>query len=474
MNTSTVDLKGLAVARARTHGDLIRPPRRWGTRVLLPLVLLAGFGGLAVWSVWDSVVPGLPVSVVPVLARTEIVESPNTELFTATGWLEPGPTPIEVPALAEGVVAELLVLPGQRVAAGQAIAKLIDVDAQLVLQSVEQELAQKRLKIKTAQADLAEAEAQARGAEAAVRADAELLKNKVIGQTRYDQTLAQRDVTLAKIDQARARLQEAEAEIKRAEVMVAMAQLRLDRTTVRTPVAGIVMLLNASPGKMVGAPNPLMSQNQGLVTLYDPETLQVRVEVPIDKFQHVQPGQPAELELDVCPGQRLSGLVLYDTHETDIQRNTVRVKLKILHMPPASLRCPVACLGGGTQIAESLLDCAFAAWDVQAGPRARLRPGMIAKVRMLAPAKAGNHDEGGAVQRVIIPRRLLVTDSGKSTVWVVDQAQRRAELHEVRVGRVLQENVEIVEGLQPSDKLITSGRESLQPGCRVRIVAEGE
>jgi hypothetical protein len=36
------------------------------------------------------------------------------------------------------------------------------------------------------------------------------------------------------------------------------------------------------------------------------------------------------------------------------------------------------------------------------------------------------------------------------------------------------ESVEVVEGLQPSDKLITNGRELLQPGRRVRIVAEGE
>jgi multidrug efflux pump subunit AcrA (membrane-fusion protein) len=474
MTNPHADLQALTVRRAPggTH-PAIRPPRRWLSRVGLPLLLLGGFAGLVAWASWGVLVPAAPVTVTPVVARTGIIQTRGVELFSATGWIEPRPTPLEVPALAEGVVEELLVLPGQRVRAGEVVARLIDADARLALQSAQDELAERQLKVQAAQADLSEAQAMLRAADANVKADEELYRNQVIGLARYEQTVAQQAVAQARVAQARIRVKEAEARVRQGETAVRIAELRLERMNVRAPVNGVVMSLNAIPGRMVGTRNPTSGQPDSIVTLYNPDELQVRVEVPIDKFQLVRPGQPALIEVDVVPGERLPGVVLYDTHETDIQRNTVRVKVGLL--PAADRACPWPCpLPALAHLAaQGVIEALLTARQQVTAPQHKLRPGMIAKVRVLAPPTAGDEEKGGEVLRILVPKRLIVSAEGQSAVWIVDQAAHRAVLRPVVLGPAQQgELVEVVQGLQPSDKLISGGREGLQPGQRVRITGE--
>lgn len=73
------------------------------------------------------------------------------------------------------------------------------------------------------------------------------------------------------------------------------------------------------------------------MTLYDPKKLQVRVEVPVAKFALVRSGQPAEVEVeDVLPGVKIAGTVLYDTHQANVSRNSVPVKVALPDDPPAA------------------------------------------------------------------------------------------------------------------------------------------
>jgi multidrug efflux pump subunit AcrA (membrane-fusion protein) len=400
------------------------------------------------------------------------VQATGVELFSATGWLEPGPTPIEVGALAEGVVESLHVLPGQRVEKGQVVAKLIDADARLSHAAAVEEQAERRLKVKSAEADVAEATAQFRVAEVAARAEAELYQTRASGRVRYDQALAQVEAARARVDQAKARLEEAKTRIRQGEVAVQIALLRLERMTVRAPVAGFVMMLNTAPGRMLGFRVAVAGQADSIVTLYDPDRLQVRVEVPIDKFQLVRPGQPAAVELDVVPGERLGGIVLYDTHETDINRNTVRVKVGLQRPSPLTFIHTSPMPSPALLALQGICDGTHLVFEERFGPLRRLRPGMIAKVRIIAPP-SDKQETGGEVLRLWIPKKLLVKEDGKSQVWVVQQQRGRAQLSEVTLGTGQQgELIEVTQGLQPSDKLIVSGRESLKPGERVRIAGE--
>ena len=68
------------------------------------------------------------MTVIPVFALPAAGERAGTPLFKAAGWIQPGPTAIRVPALAAGVIEQLLVVQDQTVQAGQPIAQLVADD----------------------------------------------------------------------------------------------------------------------------------------------------------------------------------------------------------------------------------------------------------------------------------------------------------------------------------------------------------
>ena len=101
---------------------------------------------------------------------------------------------------------------------------------------------------------------------------------------------------------AEAEIAAAKAVAEQARLAVETAQLNLERMTVRAPIAGRVLSLEARPGQRLSGNNRLTSANppveQGasaVVGLYDPAMLQVRVDVRLEDVPQVQVGQPATI-----------------------------------------------------------------------------------------------------------------------------------------------------------------------------------
>src|SRR5688500_1399811 len=149
------DLGALAVARSAPAAPGRRLPRRWWSRVLLPLPLVAGFAALVLWASWGVVAPPVAVKVVPVRVRTGTVEVVGQELFRANGWVEPLPRPTDVAGQTEGMyrVKEVLVNPGDRVAARQELVVLDTARAELDLEAAERQHAKWVAAAKAARAD---------------------------------------------------------------------------------------------------------------------------------------------------------------------------------------------------------------------------------------------------------------------------------------------------------------------------------
>ena len=133
-----LDLKQLSVDRVdrsaarpamRTNG----PTRRWFSRIALPGAVLIGFLILVGAAAGHRLLPVRGVTVTPVLVKRAAAQREGQPLFQAPGWIEPRPTPINVPALAAGIMEDLHVVEGQTVQAGMLIAKLISIDAELAV-----------------------------------------------------------------------------------------------------------------------------------------------------------------------------------------------------------------------------------------------------------------------------------------------------------------------------------------------------
>jgi multidrug efflux pump subunit AcrA (membrane-fusion protein) len=234
--------------------------------------------------------------------------------------------------------------------------------------------------------------------------------------------------------EAQARLSEADSALARTDL--AVAQLRLERMTVRAPIAGRVLHLLARPGtRLMGLAMHAQQDSSTVVSLYRPEALQLRVDVRLEDVDELSTGQPVRIETPAA-GEPLDGEVLALTSLANIQKNTLEVKVAIKNPPPL------------------------------------LRPEMLATATFLAPAGANDSDSAESTERILVPRQLVEGNGDSATVWIVD-AEDRARKRSARLGRGgTAELVEVASGVAPTDRLISSGRENLVEGTLVRISHE--
>lgn len=511
---SAVDLSQLVVKRSAPAAGALRARRRWFTRYAIPGGILLGFASLFGWAAKDSFLPAQAVTVTPVIVTKAEIQQAGTPLFQAAGWIEPSPTPVFVTSLASGVVDTLFVVEGQIVKRDEPIAKLNDLDAKLALQQAQAHLRLSDADVQSAEAMLvaartalanpndlraALADAQSMLAEtnltlgnlpfiieaaknrrqlaaenfdrkqrageaiagrvlreakselaAAESALAELvsrgptlqlqataLANKLAALTNQLELLSEPKRAVAAADAA---LAAAKARRDQAQLSVDSAQLNLDRMTIRTPIDGRVLTLDARPGTRLAGMDPSSQQSSSVViSMYDPKSLQIRVDVRLEDVPQVKIGQPVAIETAALTTP-LTGTVSWVTTRADIQKNTLQVKVAINDPPQV------------------------------------ITPEMLGQVTFLAPPQPKSvADSENEPLRMLVPRALLVSTEGGSLLWIVDAEQIVARQQTVEVGRAgTDQLVEILQGIDPTAKLIVGGRESLTNGARVRITGEDQ
>jgi RND family efflux transporter MFP subunit len=508
---SDFDVRQLAVDRRQPPAPQLSPPRHLVARYIVPAAVLIGFGLLLAWTARSQWMRSKPVKVVPVVLARADVRSAGTPLFQAAGWIEPRPTPVIVAALAPGVIEDLLVVEGQEVQAGEPVARLIKVDAELALRQAEAELQLRHAERTSARAELtaarkrleepvhleavlAEAESQLaeiqtelerlplelRAAQARLELANQHLEGKqsagdAVSERVVQEYTAQRDSAAAAVEEhlarkpllerrieairrkrkalarqlelkieetrqaaeAEAKSRMAETRLREAQVGLEAAQLQLERTTVKAPVSGRVLELVAPPGaRVMGMAPHSMYDASSVLTLYDPQKLQVRADVRLEDVPLVEPGQPVRIET-ASADEPIDGEVLFCTSRANIQKNTLEVKVAI-HSPPPTIR-----------------------------------PEMLVQVTFLAPeAPSADLEDSRRPERLLIPRSLVEDKDGGRFVWVADPAGT-ARLQAIELGYGTQGDlVEVADGLTATDRLISSGRDGLGDGQRIHI--EGE
>lgn len=248
-----------------------------------------------------------------------------------------------------GRVIERTVREGDRVTAGQPIARLDDAEQQ-------SQLALRRAELAAAEAQLAELEAGSRPQEIAaaaatvrsaqadrdrVRLDFarqdELRKKQVISDRDFEAAQAQLKVAEAKAAEAAERLKliqegpraetirQARARADQARAAVALATTQLENTRLTSPLAGVVLSHNIEPGEFVSAGTPV-------VTVAETSHLWVRAYVNQPDLGRVRHGQKVVVRTDSFPGRDFEGVVGFIASEAEFTPKTVqtpkeRVKL---------------------------------------------------------------------------------------------------------------------------------------------------
>lgn len=197
-----------------------------------------------------------------------------------------------------------------------------------------------------------------------------------------------------------------------------LARLELDYTEIKAPISGIVSERFIKVGNTIAIGDPVFN-----ITDLDP--LLAYLFVPEREFRKLRSGQPAEVTLDAIPGERFEAQILRISPVVDPQTGTFKVTLAVKDQAD------------------------------------RLKPGMFGRFRIVYDAREN---------AVLVPRVAVVDDEESQAVFVVEDGQARQR--DVRVGYSRGDKVEIVEGLDGGERVVTIGQTGLAEGARVEVVGD--
>lgn len=235
---------------------------------------------------------------------------------------------------------------------------------------------------------------------------------------RSRELLGQGFVSQSAVDQNAAALEVAEAQ-------VSLARAQLARLKVLAPFDGTAGLRQVNVGDYV-------KDGADLVNVEDLSSLTVQFALPERTIAQLRPGQPVELTLDALPGRTFKGRVQALDSQVDPNGRALQVRAQVDNT------------------------------------EALLKPGMFARPRVVFAVRAG---------AVVVPEEALVPVGARQMIFKLadgPDGKKVAQRLEARVGLRLPGKVEILQGLQPGDVVITAGHARLRgDAVPVRVVDLG-
>jgi RND family efflux transporter MFP subunit len=380
--------------------------------VLLAIVVLIA-AGVGAWWWWSS----RPVPVATVTAKANGGARGGGAVLQATGYVT-ARRQATVSTQITGTLTQLLIEEGDRVKAGQIIARLDDKALRSSVVAASANAEATAAQVSQLQAQLAQVEADAR--RTGELAASGMLSRQVAEQSRTGVTTLK-----AQLDAARKA-----AEASRAQL--AQAQVNFDFTLVRAPFAGVVTEKAAQVGEIV---SPLSAgggfTRTGVGTIVDMESLEVDVDVNEAYIGQVQPGMPVESVLGAYPDWRIPSHVITIVPTADRGKATVKVRIAMEEKD------------------------------------ARIVPNMGVRVSFLQKAVAAA-DKAPPAAGVLLPPSAVVQRDGRSVVFLVGEG--RARLRAVTAApQPIDGQTLLTQGLNAGDVVVATPPDDLRDGSAVQV-----
>ena len=167
------------------------------------------------------------------------------------------------------------------------------------------------------------------------------------------------------------------------------------------------------------SPGDFVEQGDNLVELTDISKLKLDFRVPEIYLQELQPGRILNIHVDAFPGKTIQGKVIAVSPSIDNTAHNIEVRALIQN------------------------------------PEGFLRPGLFAEVDLLVEQHTS----------VVIPEQAIVPKD--NAFFVMTVAEGKVKLTPVSMGQRRPGVVQILEGLNAGDILITAGQIKLFPGMPV-------
>ena len=298
-------------------------------------------------------------------ADAQKVESPYAAIANGKVDVEGGI--IQIAARRGGVVRQVLVQEGDRVVAGQILARQEDDEPRLALQSANADVAQAESQLRLIQVDIRTAQREYERLE-------QLVATNFVAAQRLDQA---RD----SIAQAQARLGSAQAAVDTARARRNQSAYNVELTVIRAPQSGRIVRRYANPG--AGASTLNVSNMFDL----EPDAPRIaRAEIVESDIPNITPGQAVEITPEGDPSKVYVGAVLRRAavfgarklaSDDPSQRSDERVVEVVVTAGDAPLL-----------IGQRVLEKYMKPGQTAGAPRA-VAAGVPATRAMQAPAKAG-------------------------------------------------------------------------------------
>jgi RND family efflux transporter MFP subunit len=228
---------------------------------------------------------------------TKVTRADVSRMLQLSGSVAAAPNrDVKVSSLVPGRVAELTVAEGDKVSAGQLIAKIDD-------HSFRDQLAQ---------AEAGEATAQAN------------VENAKLNLAR-NEDLVQRGIAARKdLEDARTETSVNAAAVKQAQAAVSTARLQLSRTEIHSPIAGTVVKRFVSGGEQVDG-----TAAAPLVEVANLAEVELDANVPASDLMRMKEGQTIRVTSSSLPGKTFAGKIVGVSSAVDPMSNAGLVRIRI-------------------------------------------------------------------------------------------------------------------------------------------------
>ena len=348
--------------------------------------------------------------------RQKIVQT-----VSATGKIQPK-TQVKISADVSAKITKLAVVEGQWVEQG---ALLVELDRERYLAAVESAEAN----VRSAQAGAVLVSENMKMAKKEFTRSKQLVEQQLESEATYDNKEAAYRVESARYDAAQNQVEQARATLKQ-------ARDDLSKTTIYAPMAGTISDLNKEQGEIaIGA----QFQEDVILVISDLSEMEAQVNVDENDIVSVTIGQRAEIEVDALLDQMLDGVVSEIANSANVaaagtadQKTEFEIKISITD-PPETLR------PGMTASTEVLTKTNENALSV---------PIQCVAVRTVDQLMMAGEERADAEARYTADR-----DGFVEVVFCIEDGKAIAK--QVKTGIQSDELIEILEGLEEGDEVVT-------------------
>jgi RND family efflux transporter MFP subunit len=348
---------------------------------------------------------------------------PVTRLLKVTGSLT-ADEEAEVAAETTGRVVETPVERGSRVDQGSPLLRLAETEADASLKEAEANVGQIEVRLGIAGdqpfdaervPEVSNARAGKELAEAEFARIRKLYDGHVVSGSEFDQRRTQVELMARQYDTARNTARQLYRSLEGARARLTLARKALTDTTVRAPIAGLVVERKVSVGDFV-------TRGTKVVTVVRINPLRVELTVPEQSLSFIRRGQLLELEVDAYPGRKFKGEVRYVSPSLRVDQRALTIEAVV---PNAD---------------------------------ATLKPGLFATAAIEQPGNA---------RALCVPSAAVRTLAGSTRLYVIKGD--RVEERMVTLGQAVGDGIEIVNGIAEGDEVAQTSVDRLVDGARVRV-----